>query len=343
MEEIQSTDGIEVIGRVSGEYADILTPAALQFIGSLAREFESRRVQLLQRRQDIQAQIDAGKLPDFLPETREIRESDWKIAPIPEDLKDRRVEITGPVDRKMMINALNSGASAFMADFEDSHSPTWEGNIQGQINLRDAVNGSISFVNPDGKKYALNDKTATLIVRPRGWHLIEKHMLVDGQPVSAGLFDFGLYFFHNARNLLANGSGPYFYLPKMESHLEARLWNDIFVRAQSLLDVPGGSIKATVLIETIMAAFEVDEILWELRDHMAGLNCGRWDYIFSFIKRFKNVPGYLFPDRSQITMTRHCMHAYSLLAIQTCHRRGAHAIGGMAAASAATLARTAAR
>jgi malate synthase len=331
MEEIQSTDGIEVIGRVSGEYADILTPAALQFIGSLAREFESRRVQLLQRRQDIQAQIDAGKLPDFLPETREIRESDWKIAPIPEDLKDRRVEITGPVDRKMMINALNSGASAFMADFEDSHSPTWEGNLQGQINLRDAVDGSITFVNPDGKKYALNDKTATLIVRPRGWHLIEKHMLVDGQPVSAGLFDFGLYFFHNARNLLANGSGPYFYLPKMESHLEARLWNDVFVRAQSLLDVPGGSIKATVLIETIMAAFEVDEILWELRDHMAGLNCGRWDYIFSFIKRFKNVPGYLFPDRSQITMTRHCMHAYSLLVIKTCHRRGAHAMGGMAA------------
>jgi malate synthase len=331
MNEMQSIDGIEVVGRVSGEYADILTPAALQFVGSLAREFESRRVQLLQRREDIQAQIDAGKLPDFLPETREIRESDWKIAPIPEDLKDRRVEITGPVDRKMMINALNSGASAFMADFEDSHSPTWAGNIQGQINLRDAVNGSISFVNPDGKKYALNDKTATLIVRPRGWHLIEKHVLVDGQPVSAGLFDFGLYFFHNVQTLLANGSGPYFYLPKMESHLEARLWNDVFVRAQSLLDVPGGSIKATVLIETIMAAFEVDEILWELRDHMAGLNCGRWDYIFSFIKRFKNVPGYLFPDRSQITMTRHCMHAYSLLVIKICHRRGAHAMGGMAA------------
>ena len=331
MEEIQNIDGLEVVGPVSEEFAEILTPEALQFVGSLAREFESRRVELLQRRHDRQAQIDQGRLPDFLPETREIRESDWKIAPIPEDLKDRRVEITGPVDRKMMINALNSGASAFMADFEDSHSPTWEGNIQGQINLRDAVNGTISFVNPDGKKYALNEKIATLIVRPRGWHLVEKHMLVDGQPASGGIFDFGLYFFHNVKALVAKGSGPYFYLPKMESHLEARLWNDVFVRAQSLLGIPNGTIKATVLIETIMAAFEVDEILWELRDHMAGLNCGRWDYIFSFIKRFKNVPGYLFPDRSQITMTRHCMHSYSLLVIKTCHRRGAHAMGGMAA------------
>ncbi len=331
MSTTQKTEGIEIVGPVSEEYAEILTPEALQFVGSLAREFESRRVELLQKRQDRQAQIDQGQLPDFLPETREIRESDWKIAPIPEDLKDRRVEITGPVDRKMMINALNSGASAFMADFEDSHSPTWEGNIQGQINLRDAVNGTITFVNPDGKKYALNEEIATLIVRPRGWHLLEKNMLVDGRPVSAGIFDFGLYFFHNARALVARGSGPYFYLPKMESHLEARLWNDVFVRAQSLLGVPNGTIKATVLIETIMAAFEVDEILWELRDHMAGLNCGRWDYIFSFIKRFKNVPGYLFPDRSQITMTRHCMHSYSLLVIKTCHRRGAHAMGGMAA------------
>jgi malate synthase len=331
MEEIQNINGIEIVGPVSEEFAEILTPEALQFVGGLAREFESRRVELLQRRQDRQAQIDQGKLPDFLPETLEIRESDWKIAPIPEDLKDRRVEITGPVDRKMMINALNSGASAFMADFEDSHAPTWESNIQGQINLRDAVSGTITFVNPDGKKYALNEKIATLIVRPRGWHLLEKHMLVDGQPVSGGIFDFGLFFFHNAKALVAKGSGPYFYLPKMESHLEARLWNDVFVRAQSLLGVPNGTIKATVLIETIMAAFEVDEILWELRDHMAGLNCGRWDYIFSFIKRFKNVPGYLFPDRSQISMTRHCMHSYSLLVIKTCHRRGAHAMGGMAA------------
>jgi malate synthase len=327
----QKTDGIEVVGPLTEDYAEILTPAALQFVGSLARKFESRRRQLLQRRRDVQAQIDQGKLPDFIPETREIRESNWKIAPVPEDLKDRRVEITGPVDRKMMINALNSGASAFMADFEDSHSPTWQGNLEGQINLRDAVNGTITFVNPQGKKYALNEKTATLIVRPRGWHLVEKHLLVDGEPVSAGIFDFGLYFFHNAKTLIAKGSGPYFYLPKMESHREARLWNDIFVRAQSLLDIPNGTIKATVLIETILAAFEVDEILWELKDHMAGLNCGRWDYIFSFIKRFKSVPGYLFPDRSQITMTRHCMHAYSLLVIKTCHRRGAHAMGGMAA------------
>lgn len=331
MKEAQTVNGIEVVGPISEEFAEILTPEALQLVGTLAREFEPRRVKLLQRRQDRQVQIDRGRLPDFLPETREIREADWKIAPTPEDLKDRRVEITGPVDRKMMINALNSGASAFMADFEDSHSPTWEGNIQGQINLRDAVDGTITFVNPDGKKYELNAEIATLIVRPRGWHLLEKHVLVDGQPVSAGIFDFGLYFFHNVRALIAKGSGPYFYLPKMESHLEARLWNDIFVRAQSLMGIPNGTIKATVLIETIMAAFEVDEILWELRDHMAGLNCGRWDYIFSFIKRFKNVPGYLFPDRSEITMTRHCMRAYSLLVIKTCHRRGAHAMGGMAA------------
>jgi malate synthase len=331
MNTTRTADGIEVVGPLTEDFSRILTPEALQFVGTLAREFESRRKQLLERRQTIQTQIDSGKLPDFLPETRKIRESDWKVDPVPDDLKDRRVEITGPVDRKMMINALNSGANVFMADFEDSHAPTWQGNIQGQINLRDAVTGTISFVNPQGKKYELNEKIATLIVRPRGWHLVEKQVLVDGEPISGSIFDFGLYFFHNANNLLANGSGPYFYLPKMESHLEARLWNDIFVRAQDMLGIPNGTIKATVLIETIMAAFEVDEILYELKEHMAGLNCGRWDYIFSFIKRFKNVPGYLFPDRAQISMTRHCMHSYSLLVIKTCHRRGAHAMGGMAA------------
>jgi malate synthase len=331
MDATLKTDGIEVFGSVSGEFAKILTAEALQFIGRLAREFESRRRELLEERIKRQLEIDSGKLPDFLPETRKIREGEWKIAPIPEDLKDRRVEITGPVDRKMIINALNSGANGFMADLEDSHSPTWEGNIQGQINLCDAVDGTITFISDQGKKYGLHDQTATLIVRPRGWHLVEKHVKIDGKPISAGIFDFGLYFFHNARKLISKGSGPYFYLPKMESYLEARLWNDIFVRAQEVLSIPQGTIKATVLIETILAAFQIDEILYELKDHMAGLNCGRWDYIFSFIKRFKNVPEYIFPDRAQITMARHCMHSYSLLVIKTCHRRGAHAIGGMAA------------
>ena len=324
-------EGIEVSEPISTDFAQILTPEALSFVGALAREFESRRKELLERRMAVQAEIDNGKMPDFLPETREVRESEWKIAPVPEDLQDRRVEITGPVDRKMVINALNSGASTYMADFEDSHSPTWSATLQGQINLRDAVNATIDFKSAAGKQYRLADKIATLLVRPRGWHLVEKHLTVDGRPVSASIFDFGLFFFHNAANLVAKGSGPYFYLPKMESHLEARLWNDIFIRAQDMLNIPGGTIKATVLIETILAAFEMDEILYELKEHMAGLNCGRWDYIFSFIKRFKNIPAYLFPDRVQITMTRHCMHTYSLLAIKTCHRRGAHAIGGMAA------------
>ncbi len=324
-------DGIEVLEPVNEAFSQILTPEALQFVGALAREFESQRKSLLQHRQKRQSEIDGGKLPDFLPETREIRESDWKVAPIPDDLKDRRVEITGPVDRKMIINALNSGASTYMADFEDSHSPTWKGTIEGQINLCDAVRETISFVNPQGKQYKLNPEIATLIVRPRGWHLVEKHVTVDGEPISGSIFDFGLYFYHNAKALLAKGTGPYFYLPKIESHLEARLWNDIFIRAQEMIGIPTGTIKATVLIETILAAFEVDEIIYELKEHMAGLNCGRWDYIFSFIKRFKNVPGYIFPDRAQITMTRHCMHAYSLLVIKTCHRRGTHALGGMAA------------
>ncbi len=327
----QSASNIEIKGELAPGFDTILTPAALAFVGSLHTEFDRRRRELLDRRAARQADIDAGRLPDFLPETRHIREGDWRIAPLPADLQDRRVEITGPVDRKMVINALNSGARTYMADFEDSHAPTWTNTLEGQVNLRDAVRREIAFAGPEGKPYRLNPQTATLIVRPRGWHLVEKHLLVDGRPVSGSLFDFGLFFFHNARQLIADGSGPYFYLPKMESHLEARLWNDVFVRAQALLGVPQGTIKATVLIETLPAAFEVDEILYELREHIAGLNCGRWDYIFSFIKRFKSVPGYLFPDRAQITMTRHCMHSYSLLVIKTCHRRGAHAIGGMAA------------
>ncbi len=324
-------DGINITAPVTDAYGSILTPKALAFVGTLARRFEARRRDLLARRDKVQAGIDAGNLPDFLPETKHIRDGDWTVAPVPADLADRRVEITGPVDRKMVINALNSGAKTYMADFEDSHSPTWSNTIDGQINLRDAVNRTIEFISPDGKTYQLNDQTATLIVRPRGWHLMERHVQVDGKPVSGSLFDFGLFFFHNAKNLLARGSGPYFYLPKMESHLEARLWNDVFIAAQKALEIPTGTIKATVLVETILAAFEMDEILYELKDHSAGLNCGRWDYIFSFIKRFKHVPGYLFPDRAQITMTRHCMHSYSLLAIKTCHRRGAYAIGGMAA------------
>jgi malate synthase len=331
MEAASKANGIEVYGPVSEAFRRILTPEAIRFVGVLASEFEPRRKELLERRKAVQRAIDSGKFPDFLPETRHIRDGDWKVAPVPADLQDRRVEITGPVDRKMVINALNSGASTYMADFEDSHSPTWEATIEGQINLIDAVKGTIEFVSPEGKQYRLGDKTAVLIVRPRGWHLVEKHVRVDGQPISAGIFDFGLFFFHNAKTLISKGTGPYFYLPKMESHLEARLWNDIFVRAQQQLNIPVGTIKATVLIETILAAFETDEILYELRDHMAGLNCGRWDYIFSFIKKFKNQPDYIFPDRAQITMTRHCMRSYSLLVIQTCHRRGAHAIGGMAA------------
>lgn len=331
MKDLENDHSAKLLGSMEPGFDEILTLEALDFITALHRRFNQRRLDLLARRRDRQADIDQGKLPDFLPETRSIREGDWKIAPVPADLQDRRVEITGPVDRKMVINALNSGASTFMADFEDSHAPTWQGTIAGQINLADAVDGTIAFDSPEGKHYSLNPKPAVLIVRPRGWHLDEKHLLVDGQPVSGGIFDFSLYFFHNAKKLLVKGTGPYFYLPKMESHLEARLWNDIFVHAQEALGIPNGTIKATVLIETILAAFETDEILYELRDHAAGLNCGRWDYIFSFIKRFKKVPGYIFPDRGQITMTRHCMRSYTLRVIQSCHRRGAHAMGGMAA------------
>ena len=323
--------GIEILAPVTPEFAQILTPEAVAFVARLHRSFDARRQELLARRKTRQAELDAGKLPDFLPETRHVREGDWKVAPVPQDLQDRRVEITGPTDRKMVINALNSGANMFMADFEDSSTPTWENQIQGQINMRDAIEGTISFTSPEGKHYALGEKPATLLVRPRGWHLSEKHMRVDGQPVSGGLFDFGLYFFHNAARRATKGSGIYLYLPKMESHLEARLWNDAFVLAQQELGLPLGTVKATVLIETIMATFEMEEILYELRDHSAGLNCGRWDYIFSCIKKFRTNPDFCLADRALVTMTTHFMRSYSLLCIKTCHRRGAHAMGGMAA------------
>ncbi len=324
-------DGVAFLAPVSGEFAEILNPEALGFLAKLHRAFESRRQQLLARRVQVQAELDAGKLPDFLPETKDIRAGNWQVSPTPPDLLDRRVEITGPVDRKMVINALNSGAQVFMADFEDAHAPTWDATLAGQRNVRDAVRGVIAYTSPEGKRYQLEPKTATLLVRPRGWHLHEKHVQIDGQFVSGSLFDFGLFFFHNAKALLAKGTGPYFYLPKMESHLEARLWNDVFVQAQRELGIPNGTIKATVLIETILAAFEMDEILYELRDHIVGLNCGRWDYIFSFIKKFRNRPEFVLPDRALVTMTTHFMRCYSLLAIQTCHQHGAHAMGGMAA------------
>lgn len=315
---------MQILGEVTPAFTEILTPQALQFVVKLVRKFSKKREELLQRRVEIQKQIDAGWRPDFLKETTEIRKGDWKVAPIPKDLQDRRVEITGPAERKMIINALNSGAKVFMADFEDSNSPTWENNIEGQINLRDTVNQTISFESPEGKKYKLNDKTAVLLVRPRGWHLVEKNVLIDGKPCPASIFDFGLYFYHNAKN-------PYFYIPKLENHLEARLWNDVFVEAQKELGVPVGTIKATVLIETILAAFEMDEILYELRDHCVGLNCGRWDYIFSFIKKFRNEPVFILPDRAQVTMDQHFLKSYVELLIQTCHKRGAFAMGGMAA------------
>ncbi len=327
----QYAQGIEISAEVTPEFAEILTPEAMSFVATLARTFEARREELLAKREQRQAELDAGKKPDFLAETAHIRQGTWTVAPIPADLQDRRVEITGPVERKMVINALNSGAKMFMADFEDSHAPTWDATIQGQINLRDAIEGTITFSSPEGKAYKLNDKVATLLVRPRGWHLNEKHVLIDGKPVSGGIFDFGLYFFHNAKRLLAKGSGPYFYLPKLEGHLEARLWNDIFVLAQQQLGIPNGTIRATVLVETILATFEMDEILYELRDHSAGLNCGRWDYIFSAIKKFHQDPNYILPDRSQVTMTVPFMRSYSLLLIQTCHKRNIHAMGGMAA------------
>ena len=328
----KTVDGISINGTFSEQYAEILTPEASAFLLELHTKFNEKRKDLFQKRQARQKDINNNVLPDFLPETKNIRESDWTVAPLPKDLLDRRVEITGPVDRKMVINALNSGAKVFMADFEDSNSPNWKNNIEGQINLRDAINGTITFENPkNGKFYQLNETTATLMVRPRGWHLEEKNIVVGGEAMSGGLVDFGLFFFHNAKNLIAKGSGPYFYLPKMEGHLEARLWNEVFVFAQDYLGVPQKTIKATVLIETILASFELNEILYELRDHSAGLNCGRWDYIFSFIKRFRNLPGYVMPNRSKVGMTTPFMSAYSQLVIKTCHKRNVHAMGGMAA------------
>ena len=323
--------GIEVTGEVTPEFAQILTPEALAFAARLARAFGPRRTELLAKRVARQVRFDAGELPDFLEETRAIREGDWSCDAVPSDIQDRRVEITGPVDRKMVINALNSGANVFMADFEDANTPIWSNNVQGQLNLRDAVRRRIDYVSPDGKSYSLNERTAVLFVRPRGWHLPEKHVSVDGEPISGGIFDFALYFFHNAKELVARGSAPYFYLPKLESHLEARLWNDIFVMAQDDLGIPRGTIKATVLIETILAAFEMDEILYELRHHGAGLNAGRWDYIFSCIKKFRSNRDFCLADRALVTMTTHFMKSYAELLVKTCHRRNAHAMGGMAA------------
>ena len=325
-----SSRGVEILAPVEGRAAGILTSEALDFVASLQRNFGPRRRELLARRAARRAELAAGTLPDFLPETAGIRAGDWQVAPVPGPLADRRVEITGPVDRKMVINALNSGAHVFMADFEDANSPTWENCVEGQANLFDAVRRTISL-DAGEKSYRLNAETAELLVRPRGWHLHEKHVLVDGEPVSASLFDFGLYAFWNARELLERGKGPWFYLPKLESHLEARLWNDVFLFTEDALSIPRGSIKATVLIETILAAFEMQEILWELRDHSGGLNAGRWDYIFSIIKKLGDRPEFLLPDRGQVTMTVPFMRAYTELLVQTCHRRGAFAIGGMAA------------
>jgi malate synthase len=324
--------GVALTGRMGARYEEIVTHEALAFVADLHRAFDGERKALLAARAARQKRFDAGELPDFLPETKAIRDGAWKVAPIPADLQDRRVEITGPVDRKMVINALNSGAKVFMADFEDANAPSWANNVEGQINLKDRWAGKLAFTDPGtGKAYALKDKPAVLIVRPRGWHLLEAEMQVDGAPVSGGLFDFGLYLFHNAKQQIAQGTGPYFYLPKLESHREARLWDQVFVRAQEKLGLPVGTIKATVLIETLPAAFEMDEILYELKDHIAGLNCGRWDYIFSFIKKTAKNPAFLMPDRGQVVMGKAFLRAYSLLLIKTCHRRGAFAMGGMAA------------
>jgi malate synthase len=323
--------GVQILDVITPAYAEILTPEALKFLGELHRRFDARRAERLAERVKVQEAIDAGALPDFPAETADIRAKEWTVAPIPKDLEDRRVEITGPVERKMVINALNSGANVFMADFEDSNSPTWQNNIEGQINMRDAVNRTIAYESPEGKKYKLNDKIATLLVRPRGWHLMERRCHVDGKEMSGSLFDFGLFFFHNAKTQMAKGTGPYFYLPKMEHYLEARLWNDVFVFAQDYCGVPQGTIRATVLIETILGAFQMDEILWELRNHSAGLNCGRWDYIFSYIKKFGRREGYTMPNRALVTMDRHFLSSYVQLLIKTCHRRKIHAMGGMAA------------
>jgi malate synthase len=323
--------GVDVHGPAQAAYGQILTPEALEFVAALQRQFGSTRRALLEARRRRQASFDAGELPDFLPETARVRSADWRVAELPADLLDRRVEITGPTDRKMLINALNSGAKVFMADFEDANAPTWENLFGGQANLIEAIERTITFEGPEGRRYQLDDEVAVLLVRPRGWHLPEKHLLVDGEPASGSLVDFGLYFFHNAKRLLDRGTGPYFYLPKLESHLEARLWNQVFELAQDQIGVPRGTIKATVLIETITAAFEMDEILYELRDHSAGLNAGRWDYMFSVIKKFRNRPEFTLPDRNKVTMTVPFMRAYTELLVRTCHRREAPAIGGMAA------------
>jgi malate synthase len=322
--------GMEISAEIKPGYEAILTSEALELVAALHRTFEPRRQELLQARAERTKRLDAGERPNFLAETKSVRDGDWTIAPLPRDLQCRRVEITGPVERKMIINALNSGADSYMTDFEDSNAPSWDNQITGHINLKDAVRRTISL-DQNGKSYKLNDKVATLIVRPRGWHLDEKHVKVDGKRVSGGIFDFALFMVHNAKELVARGSGPYFYLPKMESHLEARLWNDIFIAAQEAVGVPRGTIRATVLIETIVAAFEMDEILYELREHSSGLNAGRWDYIFSAIKKFKADRDFCLADRSQITMTSPFMRAYALLLLKTCHRRNAPAIGGMSA------------
>ena len=324
-------NAIAVRAPAGERFAEILTEEALAFVGELSRAFEPARQTLLAARAQRQAALAAGGALGFLDETAEIRAGDWRVAPVPEDLQVRKVEITGPTDRKMVINALNSGASVYMADFEDATTPTWDNLISGQVNLADAIRRTIELTTPEGKTYRLAEKTATLLVRPRGWHLVEKHLEVDGKPVAGAFMDFGLYVFHNAAQLVANGSGPYFYLPKLEGHREARLWNEIFVHAQERLGLPRGTIKATVLVETFPAAFEMDEILYELRDHSAGLNAGRWDYIFSVIKKFNHRPDFLLPDRAQVTMTVPFMRSYTELLVRTCHHRGAFAIGGMAA------------
>ena len=325
-----SVEGVEIRGPVEGRAKEILSGDALDFVAGLHREFDGRRKELLSARDARQAELDEGALLDFLESTKDVRAGDWRVAKAPADLQDRRVEITGPTEKKMLINALNSGAKVFMADFEDANSPTWTNMVGGQMNLIDAIERTIELETEE-KTYRLNEETATLVVRPRGWHLVEKHVHVDGEPVAGGLFDFGLYFFHNARRLLDKGSGPYFYLPKLESHVEARLWNDVFNHSQDALGIDRGTIRATVLIETILAAFEMEEILYELRDHSSGLNAGRWDYIFSIIKRFRRSDDFILPDRNQVTMTVPFMRAYTELLVKTCHARGAHAIGGMAA------------
>jgi len=331
LETYQTPENVSIQGKFTEQYNEILTEDALLFIKALHEKFNTRRLLLLENRKKVQKEIDGGKLPDFFEETKHIRENEWHIDPVPADLQDRRVEITGPVDRKMIINALNSGAKVFMADFEDSNSPSWKNTIEGQINLKDAIRKTISYTNEQGKVYELNNEVATLMVRPRGLHMNEKHVFINDEHVSASLFDFGLYFFHNINYLLETGSSTYFYLPKMEHYLEARFWNDIFLFSEDYFEVPSGSIKATVLIETILASFQLNEILWELKTHSAGLNCGRWDYIFSFIKKFRNISGYTFPERNQLTMTVPFMRNYTQLVVQTCHKRKAHAMGGMAA------------